>query len=228
MSNCELGNLQIPSTSISFFRDPDLTQNFTDPGWPQANPVYIGVSAIVRGYGVDPSPLFNDPEIALPIHGGLAFILGCEMTAYDLTYVWYNGSVQEATLDLSNWTTNAIFTAPYLFTFGQTSIDNAASVASANNNTAALAETWSTLFSQSAIALSAGVMSPRKNPSGADEKLVSRCPGTKSPFVHSLRAGPSLRRRRNLSSSPSLLLEATTDEERPRSVKRSWLGRCLF
>jgi hypothetical protein len=63
------------------------------------------------------------------------------MTVYDLTYVWYNGTVQEATLDLSNWTTNAIFTGPCLFIFGQTFIDNAASVASASNNTAELAET---------------------------------------------------------------------------------------
>jgi len=75
MSNCELGNLQIPSTSISFFRDPDLTQNFTGPGWSHANPVYIDVSAIVRGYAVDPSPLFNDPEIVLPIQGQLQALL---------------------------------------------------------------------------------------------------------------------------------------------------------
>jgi hypothetical protein len=161
---------------VQFFQDSGLTQNFSNIGgsgkpgvslfgqnqFTPANPVYIGAWGLILGFGFDTgtiSPLLNYTDFILPETPSLGFILGCNMTAYDLDYVWYNGSVLVQQMVLSNISLVRILTAPFvtelanLLPLGQTAIGE--------DTPSAFLDTWATGFSSMALALSSGIMSPR-------------------------------------------------------------------
>ena len=157
-----------------------FTTNITKPQ--DLNPFTFGTLGYVDtdGYlpGGTPTPLREDPKIVRPQHRGIAWILGCGSTVYDLTYSWVDGSIREPALQTSNGTTARIFAAPLGHKFADTTLANAAILASLNDNSQDLARTWSTIFSQAGIALSAGVMSPHQNllEQPRTSRLVARVP----------------------------------------------------
>jgi hypothetical protein len=108
----------------------------------------------------------------------MAWILGFESTLFDLTYTWINGTILDTDLQQSNGTTGRIFAAPFPYDFASSTLDNGAIVSSFSENSKDLAETWSTIFSQTAIALSASVMSPHRNlfEQSRTSSLVARVP----------------------------------------------------
>lgn len=112
-------------------------------------------------------PLTEDAEIVVePVTSGVAWILSCESFVYDLIYKWINGTVREIDLRPSNGTTARIFAAPIshdLVSLADSILANAAILTSPRENSKDLAKTWSTIFSQIAIALSPRAMSPRQN-----------------------------------------------------------------
>ncbi|KAN0095511.1 hypothetical protein V8E51_016222 [Hyaloscypha variabilis] len=182
---------------VGFFQDPGLTQNFSDIGGPDdpgvswfgmseftpANPVYIGAWGMILGFGFGPdsTPLLNSTDFIMPETPGLGFILGCNMTAYDLDYVWYNGNVLVQQMVLSNTSLVRILTAPFvvelanLLPLGQTAIGE--------NTPSAFLSSWTTGFSSMVLALSAGIMSPRTTikEQATTTELVARVP--KAPLI---------------------------------------------
>jgi hypothetical protein len=154
---------------VEFYQDPQLTQNFTTVdgalgagGWyPPANPVYIGAYGLVLGFDDSSSPLFNSSEFVATETQGLAFILGCNMTVYDLEFVWHNGIVSVQQMTLSNTSVVRVLTAPFVTQLAN--LANLAQSAAGEDTPRAFLDTWTTGFSEMVLGLCAGIMSPRAN-----------------------------------------------------------------
>jgi hypothetical protein len=116
---------------VEFFQGSGLTQKFSNIRT-LANPVYIGAWGLILGFGSDytatSTPLLNYTDFLEPETPGLGFILGCSMTAYDLDYVWHNGSLLVQQMVLSNTSLVGILTTPFvvqlanLLPLGQTAV----------------------------------------------------------------------------------------------------------
>ena len=65
------------------------------------NPFFVGTWAMVDAQGhlvgaPDPlAQLAKDPEIVTPVHGGLAWVLKCNTSVYDLAYTYTNGTITD-------------------------------------------------------------------------------------------------------------------------------------
>jgi hypothetical protein len=154
---------------VEFFQDSALTRNFSTVkgaimiGGPftPANPVYIGAYGLVPGFGGGSSPLFNSTEFLATETQGLGFVLGCNMTVYDLEFVWYNSSVLVQQMTLSNTSVVNVLTAPFVTKLAN--MANLAQSAAGEDTPMAFVERWTTSFSAMVLGLSAGIMSPREN-----------------------------------------------------------------
>jgi hypothetical protein len=154
---------------VEFYQDASLTQNFSTvkgadmAGGPftPANPVFIGVYGLVLGFNDGSSALLNSSEFLTTETRGLGFIMGCNMTVYDLEYVWYNGRISVQQMALSNISVVSILTAPFVTELAN--LANLAQSAAGEDTPGAFMESWTTGFSTMVLGLSAGVMSPRAN-----------------------------------------------------------------
>jgi len=174
---------------VEFFQDSGLTQNFStvkganmDGGpFTPANPVYIGAYGLVLGFNGGSSTLLNSSEFLQTETQGLGFIMGCNMTVYDLEYVWYNGSVSVQQMVLSNTTVVSVLTAPFVTELAN--LANLAQSAAGKDTPSAFVESWTTGFSTMVLGLSAGIMSPRATimEQSRISTLVARVP--KAPLV---------------------------------------------
>jgi hypothetical protein len=151
---------------VEFFQDPGLTQNFSNgqslANWDSftpANPVYVGAYGIILGLTED-SPLttLSSGELAV-LNGGLGFVMGCSLTAYDLGYVWYNGSVLVQQMVQSNASVLRTLTGPFVTELAN--LINLAQAAAGETTAEAFRDSWTAGFSTMVLSLSAGVMSPR-------------------------------------------------------------------
>ncbi|KAH8658786.1 hypothetical protein BGZ60DRAFT_127140 [Tricladium varicosporioides] len=174
---------------VEFFQDPDLTANFSTVkgatmlggSFTPANPVYIGAYGLVPGYGGGSSPLLNSTDFYPTQTQGLGFILGCNMTVYDLDFVLYNGNVSVQQMTLSNTSVVKVLTAPFVTKLAN--IANLAQSAAGEDTPSAFVESWTTGFSTMVLALSAGIMSPRANimEQKRTPMLIARIP--KAPLI---------------------------------------------
>jgi len=173
---------------VEFYLDSQLTQNFsTVEGvmaggfFTSANPVYIGAYGIVLGFNDLSSALFNSTEFLQTETQGLGFILGCNMTVYDLEFVWYNGSISVLQMAMSNTSVVGTLTAPFVTQLAN--LANLAQSAAGEDTPSAFLDKWTTGFSEMVLALSAGIMSPRANimEQTRISTLVARVP--KAPLV---------------------------------------------
>jgi hypothetical protein len=128
----------------------------------RVNPFYMGVAARTA-FGTSETALQNDSEIVIPVHGGLAFILSCQVATMDVTYSFFNGSVQSWSSQLSNgtvaWYFNSIIGAADSLIY----LSQGISVASLATNSAQLASIWSEFYSQEAISILSSIYSSHQN-----------------------------------------------------------------
>jgi hypothetical protein len=174
---------------VEFFQDSRLTKNFSTVkgadliGGPftPANPVYIGAYGLVPGFGIGNSTLLNSTEFLETETQGLGFILGCNMTVYDLEFVWYNGSVSVQQMTLSNTSVVNVLTAPFVTKLAN--LANLAQSAAGEDTLSAFVESWTTGFSAMVLGLSAGIISPRATimEQTSISTLVARVP--KAPLI---------------------------------------------
>ena len=122
--------------------------------------------------------LQSDPEIASPLHGGMAWVISCSTMVYEATYSNINGTIQALSITLANTSLGGIIATPISVGFGQVDLEMAARQSSFNANSQDLADEWAGLYSQIALGLSTGVMSPRLNirQQTRSSILVSRVP----------------------------------------------------
>lgn len=154
------------------------------------NPFFIGTWANVDSSGqiaganntgnltAEEEALANDPDIVHPVHGGSAWVLNCTAAVFDLTYTMANGSLKDAVLTLSNGTAAGVIASPSANGYYIPALSVNAKIASFSRSANDLATKWAALYSQMALALSTGVMSPRANilEQSRQEKLVARVP----------------------------------------------------
>jgi len=107
--------------------------------------------------------LQTDPEIILPEHGGLAFILSCNVATYDVTYTYFNSSITNVDTSPANgsttWLWNNVMGGSGTIAHLQDGID----VASNEPTADALAHTWSRFYSEQAVAVLASAFDGRPN-----------------------------------------------------------------
>ena len=121
------------------------------------NPFYIGTWA-----NEDTQSLL-DNEVITPVHGGKAWVLKCTARMYNLVYTYINGTITDHLLSLANASTGGLVATPMNMDFALPSLETATKVASFSSSAQQLAVKWANSYSQIALGLSAGVMSPRPN-----------------------------------------------------------------
>ena len=102
--------------------------------------------------------LTKDPEIITPVHGGLAWVLKCNTSVYDLVYTYSNGTITDPLLRLANASTGGLIAAPMNEDFALLNLEIATKVASFSSSAQQLADKWAKSYLQTALGLSAGVM----------------------------------------------------------------------
>ena len=127
----------------------------------------------------DPSAqLTKDPDIVTPVHGGLAWVLKCNTSVYDLVYTYRNGTIIDPLLSLANASMGGLIAAPMNEDFPLSNLETATKVASFSSSAQQLADKWAKSYSQIALGLSAGVMTSK--PSSLEHRitpiLVARIP----------------------------------------------------
>jgi hypothetical protein len=145
---------------VEFFQDPGLANNFST-SWTQAkpNPVYIGAYGMVLGANTGSSLLLNSSEFIQPETPGLGFLMGCNITAYDIEYVWYNGSISVQQMVQSNTSVVNVLTEPFVVQLAN--LVNLAQSAASEATPDEFIASWTTGFSIMVLSLAAGIMSPR-------------------------------------------------------------------
>ena len=120
----------------------------------------------------------KDPEITIPIHGGLAWVLKCNTSVYDLVYRYSNGTITDPLLSLANASTGGLFAAPMNEDFPLSDLEIATKVASFSSSAQQLADKWANSYSEIALGLSAGVMTskPSNEEYHRTQILVARIP----------------------------------------------------
>ncbi|KAH9230255.1 hypothetical protein K456DRAFT_1918822 [Colletotrichum gloeosporioides 23] len=93
----------------------DRSDISVSPGHNLPSSWYMAV-AFRLDFGVKSSNIPNDPEITIPVHGGAAFILRCQIATYDVKYTSFNGSLSHVSTTLANgsvaWLYNSLIPAP--------------------------------------------------------------------------------------------------------------------
>lgn len=128
----------------------------------RVNPFYMGVAAL-GAFGTNVTAFQNDSGVVFPIHGGLAFILSCEVTTIDVTYSFFNGSIQSWSSQLSNGTIPWFFNSIIGRANSLSHLAQGISVASLAPNSSYLARVWSEYYSQEAISILSSIYSSRQS-----------------------------------------------------------------
>ena len=169
-----------PEWRTAWFPDSAMSTNDTQYGVP--NPYYYGYAGIV-GAGVQGSGLIQtvtDPEIVSVVHGGIAFILLCEVTHYDIEYDSVNGTVTRFVATASNESVANIWQVPPGISGDHTapSLLQAADLAIFSNSAQDLADKMGLAYSRAALAI--GAQSVMRTPALAVQQrksfIVARVP----------------------------------------------------
>ncbi len=131
--------------------------------------------------------------------GDNVFILNCSSTIYKSAYAWVNGTILQDKQkygfypELAPDTYGAIFSAPFAINsaLGHLALQSAAALAAYNPSPQGLADKFADEFSQAAVALTAGIMSPETcilEQSRNNTELLTRVPLVPLYFLISLKA----------------------------------------
>ncbi|THV71581.1 hypothetical protein D6D28_04326 [Aureobasidium pullulans] len=102
------GDVTLAPWQMNYFLDGALTQNDTFYG--VSNPYHMGWAALTNPQGGGTLVTGNgdgggtplDPEIVVPRAGGIAFVLACNTTIYDIEYDSVNGTITRFVTQKSN------------------------------------------------------------------------------------------------------------------------------
>jgi len=102
------GDLSTTPWQMQFFTDEGMLNNNTLYG--VSNPYYMGWAALINPNGGGTLVTGNgngggtslDPEIIVPMGGGLAFVITCNTTIFDVEYDSVNGTIARFDTQLSN------------------------------------------------------------------------------------------------------------------------------
>ncbi len=176
-------SLPFRSAGVVFYRDGGLTELanevnsrprtfLTRPSNPQHLAAWakVELSANAEQQG--------DGNVVTPEHGGTSWLLNCSTTAYQIAYDFINGTLSNATADVSNGSVGTILNAGNYYGFGKVGLETAAYAASQYNDTAQMADSWARAYSRTAMALGSGIMAARSDleEQVRSTKLVSRVP----------------------------------------------------
>lgn len=159
-TNAFSGDVTRLSFDSVYFTDDTMQNNQTTSGI--SNPFYFGIATLVSE---SLSNLISDvPDIVTPVHGGVAYVLGCSTTLYDITYTSVNSSITAFTASKSNESVANIWQGPMAYTLvSQMSLQQAATVATLGSKSAQeIADKFA--VSYSTIALATGAQVIRRRP----------------------------------------------------------------
>ena len=169
--------------NLTFFQDAAFTNGMGYSYSRFQNPIRFGSTTLLSSAGVTPgrgasSNIAEDPEMVTPVHGGLAWILNCTTTIYDLQYTWANGSLTHYTITPSNDSMAAVFGAAISGSWVGSYLTGAAVIASFQETADDLAYDFATQVSQITAAMGAGLMIPEPSDQAQTRipTLVARIP----------------------------------------------------
>ena len=172
-----------PNWDTAYFTDSDMTSGNTGYGVP--NPYYWGYAAI-DGTGIQSTSGSAGLIGSLPAdilgltHGGIAFVLACTITQYEIEYDSVNGTVTRFVSTLSNDSVANVWQVPPTINgyHAAPKILEATSTGIFSSTAQELADTIALAYSQAALAL--GAQAVIRTPSLAVQErksfLVSRVP----------------------------------------------------
>lgn len=143
-------NLTEPYMNWNAFDMPDPT-----------NLVLTFYLAVVIEEAAENSQLHNDPEIVYPVHGGMALILDCYFTTFNINYTFFNGSVVDYMAEIASSTIAWDFNSPLGDEGTLTALSQGVDLALGEPSSAALARTWAKSYSSVAVAILASVYEAR-------------------------------------------------------------------
>lgn len=166
---------------VANFLDANLTQPYIFSS--NSNDVIQTTSSWYLGVAVRTAPsaqsalLRQDPDIITPFHGGMAYILGCEINAYNVNYSFSNGSIGSFSTTGANGTITWLFNGAIGWLpsdYMQPGID----ISLAETTVADLARTWAKYYSGLAVSIMASVHEgrPNLNESTVQTIIVSKVP----------------------------------------------------
>ncbi|KAK5465272.1 hypothetical protein LTS15_001835 [Exophiala xenobiotica] len=160
----------------TYFSDAAMTSNDTFYG--VQNPYYYALGALFGT--VSTTNLENETQIVTPVHGGVAFILSCAVTTYDIEYDSINGTVTRFVATPSNASVANIWQLPMAqANVAQSNLQTAALIAATTaTNAQDLADQYALAYSKAALGV--GAQSVQLAPALAVQQrssfLVTRLP----------------------------------------------------
>lgn len=103
----------------------------------------------------------NDPEVVTPIHGGMTAIFGCNVTTYEVEYIFFNKSIANAELSPANGSVTWLWNS--VMGFSTTHLAEGFSVAANAATARGAASLWSRFYNEQATSIFAPVSEPRPN-----------------------------------------------------------------
>ena len=166
------------NAGVVLYRDEGLTKVANESfATHQQNPYHLGAWAYPLGL-IATGKTTQDGNIVIPTHGGMTWLLGCTMTAYEMRYSWINGSAIVNNLQLANGSVGTIMHSPIYYGLAKTTLESNAYAASAGEDAEAIAESYAYLYSRTALSLSSGMMTGRQTilEQSRERVLVARVP----------------------------------------------------
>jgi hypothetical protein len=168
-----------PNWYLTYFTNSQMNENETGYGLEKGggNPFYFGLATLVNK-AIDTIPL-NSPEIVGPLHGGMAYVLECNSTVYDVEYDSVNGTITRFDISKSNDSVANIFKGALgATTVGTDYLKQSASVAVFSNSMQELCHKFAMSFSRASLSVGASALQPNDAIVGQERstKLVTRIP----------------------------------------------------
>ncbi|KAK4888698.1 hypothetical protein LTR27_012437 [Elasticomyces elasticus] len=153
------GDVTETAFSMPHFTDATMTNNDTFDGI--GNPYYFGWAALTNAAGGGNLTRSEDPGVVGTVHGGTAFVLGCNATMSDVIYDLVNGSISRFVTQRSNSSVaNIASTVMAETVVPQLYLQQAASLAALSNSAQDLANELALAYSKVALSLFAEAVAP--------------------------------------------------------------------
>lgn len=120
--------------------------------------------------------LQQDPDIITPAHGGLAFVLSCNVTTFDVTYEFFNNSIVNAEISQANGTVTWLWNSVMGYFDSTAHLTQGLNAAILSPTAAIMAQVWARSFSEQAVAILSSAFNARPNleESQVSSKIVTK------------------------------------------------------